>query len=91
MQVTNGFIVAAQQQVTEELIHLVFGLKENPKPLMTQEQCNITIQEKLQQYAAKKNFAVKEEGRMYVRNICMAFDLRLIENEPNTRVFSMTI
>ena len=34
---------------------------------------------------------VKEEGRMFVRNICMAFDLRLIENEPNTRVFSMTI
>lgn len=34
---------------------------------------------------------VKEEGRMYVRNICMAFDLKLIENKPNTRLFSMTI
>ncbi len=34
---------------------------------------------------------VKEEGRMFVRNICMAFDLRLIENAPDTRVFSMTI
>lgn len=34
---------------------------------------------------------VKEEGRMFVRNICMAFDLRLIENKPETRVFSMTI
>ena len=34
---------------------------------------------------------VKEEGRMFVRNICMAFDLRLIENKPDTRVFSMTI
>ena len=28
---------------------------------------------------------VKEEGRMYVRNICMAFDLKLIENKPNTQ------
>ena len=34
---------------------------------------------------------VKEEGRMFVRNICMAFDLRLIENKPETRLFSMTI
>ena len=34
---------------------------------------------------------VKEEGRMFVRNICMAFDLRLIENKPETRIFSMTI
>ena len=34
---------------------------------------------------------VKEEGRMFVRNICMAFDLRLIDNKPETRIFSMTI
>ncbi|WP_196891501.1 oxygen-independent coproporphyrinogen III oxidase [Aureivirga marina] len=34
---------------------------------------------------------VHEEGRMFIRNICMAFDLRLIENKPETRIFSMTI
>jgi oxygen-independent coproporphyrinogen-3 oxidase len=34
---------------------------------------------------------VKEEGRKFVRNICMAFDLRLVENKPDTRIFSMTI
>ena len=34
---------------------------------------------------------VKEQGRMFVRNICMAFDIRLIENKPETRIFSMTI
>lgn len=34
---------------------------------------------------------VKEEGRMFVRNICMAFDLHLLENKPDTRIFSMTI
>ncbi|MGB0778301.1 MAG: oxygen-independent coproporphyrinogen III oxidase [Flavobacteriaceae bacterium] len=34
---------------------------------------------------------VNEAGRMFVRNICMAFDLRLIKNKPETRVFSMTI
>ena len=34
---------------------------------------------------------VKEQGRMYLRNVCMAFDLRLMEKRPNTRLFSMTI
>jgi len=34
---------------------------------------------------------VKEEARMFVRNVCMAFDLRLIENKPEVRIFSMTI
>ncbi len=42
------------------------ALKENAKPIMTQEQCNMTIQQKLQEYAAKKNFAVKEEGRKFM-------------------------
>ncbi|MEC7653592.1 MAG: oxygen-independent coproporphyrinogen III oxidase [Bacteroidota bacterium] len=34
---------------------------------------------------------VHEVGRPFIRNICMAFDLHLIRNEPQTRVFSMTI
>ncbi|MFO8146113.1 MAG: oxygen-independent coproporphyrinogen III oxidase [Bacteroidota bacterium] len=34
---------------------------------------------------------LKEEARPFVRNVCMAFDLRLIRNQPKTRVFSMTI
>lgn len=34
---------------------------------------------------------VPEHARPFVRNICMAFDLRLIRNKPETRVFSMTI
>ncbi|MFT5820704.1 MAG: oxygen-independent coproporphyrinogen-3 oxidase [Crocinitomix sp.] len=32
-----------------------------------------------------------EEARPFVRNVCMAFDLRLLRNKPSTRVFSMTI
>jgi len=34
---------------------------------------------------------VNEKGRMFLRNVCMAFDLRLLANKPETRVFSMTI
>ncbi len=34
---------------------------------------------------------VTADGRMFVRNICMAFDLRLWRHKPATRIFSMTI
>lgn len=34
---------------------------------------------------------VPEHARPYVRNICMAFDMHLQKNKPETRLFSMTI
>ena len=34
---------------------------------------------------------VTEKGRTFVRNIAMAFDLRMIRNQPESRIFSMTI
>lgn len=34
---------------------------------------------------------VTEKGKPYVRNICMAFDLRLNRKAPETKLFSMTI
>lgn len=34
---------------------------------------------------------VKESGRPFVRNICMAYDLLLQRNKPETRLFSMTV
>ncbi|MCX7547268.1 oxygen-independent coproporphyrinogen III oxidase [Xanthomarina sp. F1114] len=34
---------------------------------------------------------VTEKGKPFVRNICMAFDLLLQENMPETQLFSMTI
>jgi oxygen-independent coproporphyrinogen-3 oxidase len=34
---------------------------------------------------------VTKEGRPFVRNICMAFDKRLIRKQPGTQIFSMTV
>ena len=34
---------------------------------------------------------VLDAGQPFVRNICMAFDLRLKRNKPESRIFSMTI
>ncbi len=37
------------------------------------------------------SISIPEKGRPFVRNICMAFDLRLIRNKPTTQVFSSTV
>lgn len=34
---------------------------------------------------------VKEKGKPFIRNICMAFDLRLQRHKPQTQIFSRTI
>ncbi|CAA6824161.1 MAG: Coproporphyrinogen III oxidase, oxygen-independent (EC [uncultured Sulfurovum sp.] len=34
---------------------------------------------------------VKESSRMFVRNVCMAFDLRLVQSVSESKIFSMTI
>lgn len=39
----------------------------------------------------EKELNVKDKGKPFVRNVCMAFDLRLKRNVPTNRIFSMTI
>ncbi len=38
-----------------------------------------------------RSLKVTEKGRPYVRNVCMAFDLLLQRNKPDTQLFSMTV
>lgn len=40
---------------------------------------------------SSKSIQVTEKGKPFVRNICMAFDLRLKRNAPQTELFSMTV
>ena len=39
----------------------------------------------------KNYIKVTKQGQAYIRNVCMAFDLRLKANKPEQRIFSMTI
>ncbi len=39
----------------------------------------------------KDTITVTEKGKAFVRNICMAFDLRLKRKAPQTKLFSMTV
>jgi len=57
------------------------GIKERLQEIVSDDLIEIT----------DNKIRVKEDGRMFIRNIAMAFDLRLIENKPDTRIFSMTI
>ncbi|CAA7387214.1 oxygen-independent coproporphyrinogen III oxidase [Chryseobacterium fistulae] len=34
---------------------------------------------------------ITDKGRAFTRNVAMVFDLRMMRNKPNTRIFSMTI
>ncbi|CAA7194516.1 oxygen-independent coproporphyrinogen III oxidase [Chryseobacterium potabilaquae] len=34
---------------------------------------------------------ITDKGRAFTRNVAMVFDLRMMRNQPNTRIFSMTI
>ncbi len=38
-----------------------------------------------------ESIKVTEKGKPFVRNICMAFDLRMLRKKPTTQLFSMTI
>ncbi len=38
-----------------------------------------------------KKIQITEKGRPFVRNVCMAFDLLLQRNKPETQLFSMTV
>ncbi len=38
-----------------------------------------------------KHITITEKGKPFVRNICMAFDLRLQRNKPERQLFSMTV
>jgi oxygen-independent coproporphyrinogen-3 oxidase len=38
-----------------------------------------------------RQLKVNQAGKPFIRNICMAFDLKLHEKTPDTRLFSMTI
>jgi oxygen-independent coproporphyrinogen-3 oxidase len=40
---------------------------------------------------SEKQVKITEKGRVFTRNVAMVFDLRMMRNKPETRIFSMTI
>jgi len=40
---------------------------------------------------SENSIKISEKGRVFTRNVAMSFDLRMMRNKPETRIFSMTI
>ncbi|SFI72786.1 oxygen-independent coproporphyrinogen-3 oxidase [Kaistella treverensis] len=40
---------------------------------------------------SENSIKITERGRAFTRNVAMTFDLRMLRNKPETRIFSMTI
>ena len=36
-------------------------------------------------------YNITQKGRAFTRNVAMTFDLRMLRNKPETRIFSMTV
>ncbi len=66
-----------QPQIEEEIQEILYNLHEmKADGLLKIENEKLTV---------------TEPGKPFVRNICMAFDLRLKRNTPETQLFSMTV
>lgn len=39
----------------------------------------------------ENHIQITEKGRVFTRNVAMTFDLRMLRNKPETRIFSMTV
>lgn len=39
----------------------------------------------------EKNVLIKNTSRAYIRNVCMAFDARLLDSKPQSQLFSSTV
>ena len=42
-------------------------------------------------HISENQIRITEKGRAFTRNVAMVFDLRMMRNKPETRIFSMTI
>ena len=40
---------------------------------------------------SENQIKITEKGRPFTRNVAMTFDLRMLRNKPETRIFSMTV
>ncbi|MGA9270995.1 MAG: oxygen-independent coproporphyrinogen III oxidase [Lutimonas sp.] len=83
--------------IRQHILNLMCNLETDWNLGLTEKQRNDILERLKEMFdddlleVSGNKLRVKEKGRMFVRNICMAFDLRLLENKPQTRIFSMTI
>lgn len=83
-----------RKHILEIMCHFETSWTDDSLKFPELNECLIRLQEMQKDglvEISENGLKVPEHARPFVRNICMAFDLRLIRNKPTTRVFSMTI
>ncbi len=83
-----------RQHILNVMCHFETSWKEDKMKFPDLEKCLQRLAEMEQDGLVKINdetLTVPQHARPFVRNVCMAFDLHLIKNKPQTRIFSMTI
>lgn len=95
--VTKGHILTEEDLlIRKHILNLMCNLETNFSQLPVENVSEIKHRlsemekDELIYYQGDTMF-VTEKGRIFVRNICMAFDLRMLRNKPETSIFSMTI
>ncbi|MGQ1928553.1 oxygen-independent coproporphyrinogen III oxidase [Ornithobacterium rhinotracheale] len=95
--VTKGHILSREDlTMRRHILNLMCNLKTNFKELPIENLDDIKTRLAEMERDGLIEFTddeliVTEAGRIFIRNICMAFDLRMLRNKPETRIFSMTI
>ncbi|MDR2222841.1 MAG: oxygen-independent coproporphyrinogen III oxidase [Flavobacteriaceae bacterium] len=96
--VTKGHILSTEDLIIRKhILNLMCSLQtdltedlEKVNFLPIEKELSELLKDKLIELNNHK-IKVTKKGRAFVRNICMAFDLRLQQNKPDRQLFSMTI
>ena len=97
--VFRGHILTTEDlEIRKHILNLMTGFETDMKSSQLQTALLNQIHHNLEGFIKDnlleiENFKikVKPKGQAFIRNICMAFDMRMFRKKPDTQLFSMTI
>lgn len=95
----RGHILTEEDQILRRhILNLMTQMETKWDTASTDTECLREVPERLKELEkdgllelSAKACRVTEEGRAFLRNVCMAFDARLVRKAPSTTLFSKTI
>jgi oxygen-independent coproporphyrinogen-3 oxidase len=97
--VFRGHILTTEDlEIRRHILNLMTKFETDLSETMLNQKALMTIYQHLQTFVDddlivinNSKITVKPKAKAFIRNICMAFDLRLLKKKPQTQLFSMTI
>lgn len=99
LPVVKGHVLTDEDlKIRKHILNLMCTFRTDYSDSSKQLDCMTEILEELRELEKdnlikieNQQLYITRKGRPYVRNVCMAFDLRLQRNKPTRQLFSMTI